>query len=234
MRKIFTVSFISLLIASPAVSATPWWQQPTVCRLDPTNCYASMGVGYDRELWDTNSDCWGMKLICPEALISTSENQPIPMGKADIAKSKNINQDFDTNKLNGDCFGVRKTISDGAMASVNGQYVKVWCNGVLNNPDEFLPNGEITFGEQPSCSELADYGYVAVVDNNCYGKYYDPSEYRIECDSDDVLPSRLVILNGADYSTTSGKFPADVSAANKIFDAMENVSENQRSKYYKN
>lgn len=229
MKKIL-VSFISLNIASGAFAATPWWQQPTVCKLNPTDCYPSMGAGYDSELWDAGSNCWGMKFICPEAL-TAEEYQPVPMGKADIAKGTGIKQDFNTSLLNGDCFGVRKTTSDGAMASVDGKYVKVWCNGILDNPDDFLENGEITYGKQPTCSELAEYGYVGVINNNCYGKYYDSAEYFIECDGDDLLPSRIILLNGADYNASSDG-PVDEKAANKIFDEMESVSESQRDKYF--
>lgn len=230
MRKIL-ISFISLLVASNSFAATPWWQQPTVCKLNPTDCYTSMGTGYDSELWDTTSSCWGMKLICPEAL-KAEEYQPVPMGKAEIAKGTGIKQDFNTNILNGDCFGVRKTTSDGAMASVDGEYVKVWCNGILNNPDEFLENGEITYGAQPTCSDLAEYGYVGVVNNNCYGKFYDTSKYFIECEGDKLLPNRIIVLNGADYNISSAG-PADENSAKKKFDEMESISETQRNKYFK-
>ncbi len=233
MKKTLSFSVISLLTIGTAFGATPWWQQPTVCRLDPTSCYSNMGIGYDRELWDATSECWGMKMICPEAL-KQSDGQPTPIGKTDIAKGTSINQDFDTNVLNGDCFGARKTTSNGTMASVNGEYVKVWCNGILDNADEFLPNGEITFGQQPTCSDLAEYGYVAVVNNRCYGKYYDPSEYYIECEGNSLTPSRIVLLNGAyDYNTGSDSSISDKNSANKLFDKMESTSETQREKYFK-
>ncbi len=231
MKKIFAVSLISILASHGANAAINWWERPTVCRLDPTDCYTSMGTGYDSEMWDANSECWGMKLICPEAL-KREEYQPVPMGKTEIAKGTEIKQDFNTDILNGDCFGVRKTTSNGTMASVNGEYVRVWCNGILENPDEFLTNGEITYGAQPTCSDLAEYGYVGVVNNRCYGKYYDQSEYFIECEGDDLLPSRIILLNGADYTAPSGDAPADKSAADKIFDQMESVSETQRQKYF--
>ena len=233
MKKIFAVSLISMIVVNVASGAVPWWERPTVCKLDTTDCYSKMGMGYDSEIWDTNSSCWGMKLICPEALTS-SESQPIPMGKKEIAKGTGINKDFDTSLLNGDCFGARKTTSNGAMASINGKYEKVWCNGILDRPDEFLENGEITYGTQPTCEELADYGYVAVVNDNCYGKEYDLSEYYIECSGDDLLPSRIILLNGADYTNQSGNIPTDRSAANKIFDKMESVSKTQRQKYFNN
>lgn len=232
MKKLVSISFISMFSVITGASAIDWWERPTICRLDPTDCYSNMGIGFDEEMWDANSQCWGMKLICPEAL-THEEYQPIPMGKTEIAKGTEIKKDFDTNKLNGDCFGARKSTSNGTMVSVDGEYVKVWCNGLLDNPDEFLENGEITYGAQPTCSDLAEYGYVAIENNGCYGKYYDQSEYFIECDGNNLLPSRIILLNGADYNMPSGNFPADESAADKIFDQMETISETQRQKYFK-
>lgn len=38
-------------------ATTPWWMQPTVCRLDPTDCYTTMGMGFDSEMWDATSNC---------------------------------------------------------------------------------------------------------------------------------------------------------------------------------
>lgn len=235
MKKIFAISVCCLAFV-PAVNAasTPWWEQPTVCRLDPTDCYATMGAGYDSALWDSVTECWGMKLICPEALAKSGEYQPKPMGREEIENGVNINADFDTNILNGDCFGARKTKENGAMASVNGEYVRVWCNGILDNVDEYLENGEITYGVQPTCSELAGYGYVATVNNKCYGKYYDETKYHIQCSGNDIMPSRIIVLNGADYMAASGNTPATESAADDIFDKMESTSESQRKIYFKN
>ncbi len=234
MKKIITTSIICLSLFPAAFGASiPWWEQPTVCKLDPTDCYATMGAGYDSELWDSGTGCWGMKMICPEALL-TDEYVPVAMGREEISKGTNINKDFDTNVLNGDCFGVRKTTGNGAMASVNGEYVRVWCNGILDNVDEYLENGEITYGAQPTCDKLSEYGYVATVNGKCYGKYYDPSKYYIECSGSDITPSRIIVLNGADYTNSSSNAPADESAASKIFDSMESISEAQRKVYFTN
>lgn len=233
MKKTFTISLLCVLTGlNASFAAIPWWEQPTVCRLDPTDCYATMGAGYDSELWDNDTGCWGMKLICPEAL-TNGEYVPVAMTRNDIAKGTNISKDFDVNILNGDCFGVRKTTGDGAMASVNGEYVRVWCNGILDNADEYLENGEITYGAQPTCKKLAEYGYVATVNNKCYGKYYDMAKYYIECNDKDLLPVRIIVLNGADYTNSSTNAPADASAASKIFDSMESISESQRKIYFK-
>ena len=69
-------------------AATPWWEQTTVCRLNPSKCYASMGAGFESEMWDHTSQCWGQKIICAEALISGNEN--IPMERKTISTNKNI------------------------------------------------------------------------------------------------------------------------------------------------
>lgn len=234
MKKTLLISAICSSLCITAMGASiPWWEQPTVCKLDPTDCYPSMGAGYDSELWDSDTECWGMKLICPEALVN-GDYTPVAMSRNAISKGTNINKDFDTNVLNGDCFGVRKTSGNGAMASVNGEYVRVWCNGILDNVDEYLENGEITYGTQPTCEDLAKYGYVATVNDKCYGKYYDMSKYYIECNGSDILPERIIVLNGADYTASSANAPTDESTASKLFDSMESISASQRKIYFKN
>ncbi len=234
MKNAFTISICCFsLISAASAAAIPWWEQATVCKLDTTKCYPSMGTGYASELWDSVTGCWGMKYICPEALLS-DEYMPVPMGRKEISAGTNINKDFNTDILNGDCFGVRKTTNNGAMASINGEYIPVWCNGILNDVDEYLENGEITYGAQPTCQDLADYGYVATVNGQCYGKYYDPYNYYIECDGSSITPSRIIILNGADYMASSDSSPSDESAASKLFDSMQSISESQRKIYFTN
>lgn len=232
MKKILYVSLLSIITLTTNAATTPWWQQPTICRLDPTNCYPAMGAGFDSGMWDATANCWGLKLVCPHAM-KTQHNDPVPVGRGDIASGRNINADFDVSLLNGDCFGVRKTTANGTKASVNGTYVNVWCNGILDNPDEQVASGEITFGTQPSCARLAADGYVAVVNNRCYGKHFNDSEYFIECTGSDILPSRLIVLNGADYNTGGANVPADESAADAIFDQMYQTSQIQYKKYFK-
>ena len=208
-----------------------WWTQSDVCRINPARCYTSMGAGYDTEFWDAGAACWGQKIICEDALTdSTRGNRPI--GKKEIAAGTGIRADYDLGVLNGDCFGVRKTTSNGTQTTVNGKTVNVWCNGILANPDEYLNNGEITYGDQPTCSYLAEYGYVGIVNGKCYGKYYDPSRYYIECGAGGLLPSRIVILNGADWGY-AGDGPVDTNAAGALFDVMQSVSAQQRAKYFK-
>lgn len=233
MKKMLLTSLVTLFPALAGAASIPWWQQPTICKLDTTNCYSNMyGAGYETGMWDSGSSCWGLKLICPEALISTSERYPVPMEKADISKGKNINKDFDTNKLNNDCFGARKTNNDGTKVYVNGELVNVWCNGILMDVDENLSNGEITYGPQPTCEELAIDGYIGILNKRCYGKYYDPSNYFIECTSKELLPSRIIKLNGADYMAPSGSYPKDKSEATDLFNKMYENSKKQYDKYF--
>ncbi len=233
MKKLFFTSlFCGITAISTADAAIPWWQQPTICRLNPAHCYTSMGAGFDSGMWDAGANCWGLKLICPEAT-TASDSEPVPMGRNEIASNDGINRDFDTNILNGDCYGARKTISNGSMASVNGDYVNVWCNGILDNPDETLAHGEITYRSQPTCAGLAENGYVGVLNGRCYGKYYNPNEYFIECAGTSILPKRLIVLNGADYTVPANGAPKDKNEANRKFDIMESTSRTQREKYFK-
>ena len=230
MKKIFLLS--ALFITFGANAATPWWLQPTVCRLNPTNCYAAMGAGFDSEMWDASANCWGLKLICPDALTPPSAI-PVAMGRNEIKKGTKINPDYDTDilSLDGECFGRRKTNNGGAMVSVNGKYVNVYCPGILNNPDEVLENGEIMHNAQPTCATLAKNGYVAVENGDCYGKYYDSADYFIECGTE-LLPKRLIVLNGADYNAPAYGTPATMDEARKKFDTMYTTSKSQHDKYF--
>ncbi|MDL2295199.1 hypothetical protein LJC18_00045 [Lachnospiraceae bacterium OttesenSCG-928-E19] len=239
MKKALTLSLLTgcagLMLSNSAMAATPWWLQPTICRPNPNHCYTSMGAGYDTGMWDATGSCWGLKLICPNAL-TTNPNDAVPMGKNDLTARKNIKTDFDIGILVDDCFGSRKTAANGTMAAVDGKYVNVWCNGVLNNPDETLPNGEITYDTQPVCRDLAPDGFIAVVNQKCYGKFYDPSSYYIECSGSKVLPERIIQLNGANADIGTGlinpNYPTDTAAAKSLFDKMQSVSANQKKQYF--
>ena len=167
-----------------------------------------MGAGYDTELWDATSNCRGIKMICGAALNPQSDDAT-PIGRAEISQGTGINtRDYNINILNGDCFGSRKTSSNGTTVSLDGKYVNVWCSGVLGaagyDTYEVLENGEIRTLRQINALNIriarerkADAGYAAVANGRCFGKYYDGNQYFIEC-GNDLLPSRLVILNGAD------------------------------------
>ncbi|MBR6685247.1 MAG: hypothetical protein IKL37_03185 [Alphaproteobacteria bacterium] len=233
MKK-FILFFGTFLISfNCAHGATPWWEQPTVCRLNPSDCYRGMGAGFEPEMWDDDAKCWGMKIICADAM-KPSTDKNTPMGRKDIASGKNIVSDFDVNLLSAtnECFGRRKTAENGTIASVNGTYVNVWCPGILDNPDEVLDNGEITYGTQPTCKQLAEYGYVAVENGRCYGKYFDTSKYFLDCGTK-LTPDYIIVLNGADYQNPSATAPTTQSAADTKFDTMYTVSKSQKSKYFK-
>ncbi len=201
----------------PAMAAN-WWDQPTVCKKSnppPHTFWASSTTG---------ANCWGMKYICADAL-SGGGQDAILIGKNDI--SKKIKPDYDANILNADCFGARRSGKDGTTVMVDGKYVNVWCAGVLDTADEVTSNGEIKFGTQPNCATLAKNGYVAtLVSKKCYGKYYDPNNYFIECSGNNPLPSRIITLNGASLSNTSAP------NADALFKTMISVSKTQHEKYF--
>lgn len=228
MKKLFLISTISL-IATNTAHAIPWWEQETVCRISPTDCYMAMGAGFDAEMWDASSNCWGMKIICGDALNPRSTSNKT-IDRASILRGTGISSDFDINLMSqyDDCFGRRKTIDNDTMASVNNKYVKVWCPGILSNPSEELDNGEITFGTEPSCSTLARNGIVGILNNKCYGKYYDTNKYYIDC-GDAPLP-RLIVLNGADYTSASNGI-TDKKAANEKFNLMAENAASMRKKH---
>lgn len=233
MKKIFFIFSLCLFNIGTTNAATPWWLQPTVCRLNPTNCYSAMGTGFESRMWDTTSNCWGLKLICPEALTKSTSN-PVAMERTTIKKGEGINPDYDTDALSmtGECFGRRKSKEGGAMISVNGKYVNVYCSGILPNPDEVLENGEIMYNTQPTCESLAQNGYIAVENGDCFGKYFDNADYYIECGTS-LLPKRIIVLNGADYNAPSGNAPQTMDAARRKFDTMYSTSKTQHDKYFK-
>ncbi len=158
--------------------------------------------------------------------------EPVSM----LASSESISPNRLPVSITSNCFGARKTADGGSRASVDGELANVWCAGILRNPDEYLPNGEITFGAQPVCRDLAMDGYVAVINNKCYGKYYDPNDYYIECSGTNTLPNRLVQLNGA-YAITGTiggnyDYPETARDAKNLFEKMYNISRTQKSEYF--
>lgn len=231
MKTTLTTILLSILTVSMAGAATPWWHQPTICKLNPNKCYPGVITGVDSEMWDTGSNCWGQKIICAAALNNnTTENTPLE--KQDI-KGK-IKNDFDASLLSadGDCFGRRITSKDGSMAQVNGKLEKIWCNGVLSNPGEEIENGEIATSA-PTCQELANNGYVAVQNKNCYGKVFDLNKYHIQCGQDTKSePKQLIVLNGADWSNKPNtNIPQKQVDADNLFDTMFATSQEQQKKY---
>lgn len=220
-------------LSNAAMGAVDWWNMDTVCQIDNTPCYSGVSAGIDSSLetgWDVSSACRGKKYICADAL--TSSDEAIAMERLDIVRGTGINSDFDTNVfVSGEnCYGARKTRDGGTFAMVNGQYTRVWCNGVLSNPTGQLSNGEITTGAEPTCKQLANDGYAAVLNGKCYGKEYDLEKYAIECDGE---TPNLVILNGADYNS-NGRSSVTVSSVNAVFNTMAKSAATQRTKYFLN
>jgi hypothetical protein len=247
MRKLLFISLATIATAMSANAAPNWWDRPTICKMVPTKCYSNISEGTpgyyfaegNTDTWDESSNCWGLKMICPNALLESTSKFAVPMDRTSIAAQKNISSDFNTDVLstNDDCYGVRKTSADGSRVSVGGEYVNVWCSGVISSSDRELEEtakGEaIVSGTQPTCGELARDEYVALLDEKqgCYGKYFDSSKYYIDCGVKE-LPERLIVLNGAYYSTTSDN-TLTPDSAEKIFNTMFDVSKTQREKYIK-
>ena len=225
MKKIFLISLLFVTTNAIAASATNWWDQPTICRLNPAQCYPSMGAGYAADKWDDTANCWGVKWICGEAFNNPS-NVPLMLTRRAIQNGGEINSDYDVNILNGDCFGVRKTSTDGSMALVNGQMTKVWCPGILEERDieETIEHGDVAkLSHEPSCQELATLGYVDVLNGKCYGKLYSEPTYYIQCNQG--VPT-LIVLNGANYipnytaNSNNDPYPASQEEATSRLNAM--------------
>ena len=48
-----------------------------------------------------------------------------------------------------------------------------------------------------------------------------------------AVRTRIVVLNGADYTAPANGAPVDEAAAERLFDKMYSISQTQRSKYFK-
>ena len=220
--------FTCMIFTSNALAY--WWQPPTVCKMDTTKCYTVMGAGFDTEMWDATSKCRGMKYICPAALVSGGK-EPILMGKRDLTNKHLIKSDYDINLYSAydDCFGMRRLSDDGTQVYYNGKYINIWCDGVLSKADEILENGEVTYGAQPTCTDLAKNNYVGIVNGTCFGKYYDTKKYSIECGTE-LLPRRLIVMNNAYWGSYPDNIPVTQNDADKFFEVMYDVSLSQQSK----
>jgi hypothetical protein len=234
MKKNIIFALLSIMCLTVDTNAADWWNQPTVCKINTTKCYnnITMGAGFDSEMWDTIGQCRGMKYICSNALLNAQSNNPQLISKKEIATKTSA--DFDTNTLDesGECFGKRKSKNSGTQVMVNNKYVNLYCHGILDNADEVLTNGEIVYTNQPTCETLKEQGYIAVENGKCIGKYIDESKYYIQCGKD-LLPERLILLNGAEITTTNTGVITAQNEANKLFNKMYNVSQKQKKEYFK-
>ena len=226
----------------PSDSGVEWWLKPTICQPSSSQCYSSMGTGFDSEIWDVGANCRGEKLICPNAVVSLSESGPAPFSKSDISNSSIISEDFDVSALSSQngCFGLRKTRNSGVNAKVGSEWRNVYCHGILDYPDEILPTGEIMLAtkDQPTCKSLAENGYIAILNGQCYGKFeYPTTDFYLECSDADLLPSKIIVLNGAKDVRTStltnpdaSEYPITDDVAKALFDRMvENAAAARRA-----
>ena len=227
MKRQFAILLVGCTACGTAFGAAfDWWLRPTICATNDSLCYAKNTHGVDNE-WDISGNCRGKKYICADALVGGTE--PVAMERAEILRGTGINPDFDTDVLVGDCYGARKTSQNGAMVLMNGQYAKVWCDGILSNPtDDELANGEISAGAEPNCAELAANNYVATLNGNCYGKRYDPSKYAIDCDGNTPV---IIVLNGAQYTQGIDNYITPF-VVNARFSAMQTSASTQRSIHF--
>ena len=240
MRKLALL--FAIFYSFSAYGAT-WWTMPTICRPSNIDCYASMGAGYDAEIWDNNGNCRGEKIVCPKAIIGTTETSPVPLSKNEILDTSMIDVDFDLftyDSVNA-CFGVRKTRNNGTNAKVGSTWRNVYCNGVLDNPDEYLPNGEIVISteDQPTCQTLSENGYIGILNNGCYGKFgYPATDFYVECGETNLIPNRIFVLNGTtgyrlstEESPTPSSYPITEDVAKAVFDHMTEAAASARTSY---
>ncbi|MBP5485767.1 MAG: hypothetical protein J6Y07_03620 [Alphaproteobacteria bacterium] len=231
-KQIATLLFGVTTCGTAFGAGIDWWNRNTICQINDTRCYAESTVGIDFSFetgWDISGNCRGKKFICAEAL-STDASDSVGMERVDILRKNGISSDFDTDVYvsSGNCYGARKTSQNGTMALVDGEYVRVWCNGILSNPTGTVANGEITTNANPTCRELADMNYVATLNGNCYGKKYNPANYAIDCDGENPI---IIILNGAEYDS-NGRNPMTISTVNTLFDKMQANAAAQRAIHF--
>jgi len=223
MKNLIAFAICQMFVITGAAAIVNWWERPTICQLSETSCYPEIQspfVGLDVDEWDGAANCKGKKLICPNAILPyDSASVALPFSRAELADNSLINPDFDITVLGfvGDCFGTRRTRNNGSSARVMNNWVNVWCSGILNNADEELPSGEIVLkqSDQPSCASLAEDGYIGIIrelpksGKQCFGMFGFPtSDFFLECRGNNLLPGRIVVLNGADdYRTSSNPYP---------------------------
>jgi hypothetical protein len=242
MRKHIFLYLLPFTVIN-ANAAVEWWLKPTICQPSSVECYVGMGTGFDAELWDVGGNCRGEKLICPNAVVSLSESSPMPFSKSEISNSSIISGDFDVSALNSQqgCFGLRKTRNNGTNAKVGNEWRNVYCSGILDYPDEILQTGEIMLGtdDQPTCKSLAENGYIAILNGQCFGKFgYPSTDFYLECNDTDLLPKKIIVLNGATDIRTStltnpdaSEYPTSDDVAKALFDRMvENATAARRAK----
>lgn len=226
MKKLLILLSICAVTSVHAAN-TEWWAQDTICRPITNKCYTIMGAGYNSGLWDASYNCWGMKYVCANATKSP-EKSLVEIGKISDLAAKYTDFDFSQLNTTDRCFGVRKTQNNGTQAMVNGKYVNVYCKGVLDTDTETITNGEVSLTfPQPTCRELADNGWLNVLNNSkCYGKRYPMPDYFIECDEAQTANTRIIVLNGnTNYlinasGASTGNYPTTATKATAVFNDL--------------
>ena len=228
-------------------------------------CYSNVKVTDQPAIvneWDAVANCWGKKKVCPNAVIP-AETEPVVMSKSEILNPAKVNQDFEfeTNAVNRrpgstPCFGVRKTRNNRSEARVSdsksSKWVRVYCKGIYEDPDEELtgPNGDeivgeimITEGRQATCQSLKETGHISVLveegSNKCYGDRLNKglaTEFFIECKGDNLLPEKIVHLEGAKDPVIStaanpseSPYPTTEEEVKALFSKMLATARDQRN-----
>jgi hypothetical protein len=232
MRK-YLMFAVCCLLSVPTVRAAPsampnWHMKPTVCKPSNSLCYPAMNAGFDPEEWDVGGNCKGKKIICENAIVGGHN----PFSKAEISDPATISADFDATVFvsAGTCFGQRRTRNNGVQAKVGDAWRDVWCSGILESPDETLPNGQIALAaeDQPTCKSLKENGRIGVLAGQCYGKSgYPEGQFYIECAGGDLLPRKIAVLNGAGNYRVSDQanpapsgYPTNAETADALFGKM--------------
>lgn len=245
-RKTFLSFICGATLCLPALADSPviilnggyWWERigPQLCKISTQKCYSNMSSGaYCSNCWDADGNCWGEKNVCENALKTGYDYTTL--SKSQIASAVYINTDFDINteSESDGCFGVRKTYNNGALASVNGEKVKVWCNNVPLSSDniEIVKSGQVILDNiQPTCESLSENGFAAIQNGSCWGKKYS-NKYYIDCQYGQLEPYRIIDINGAmDIDPYASRVPDTYEQIKTKFQTMLKNSRTQHDKHF--
>ena len=248
MKKIYSALFLTFIFAPALGDWARWWEMPTICRPSNTMCYTEALMnrgGFMVEEWDTGANCRGKKIICPNAVVGgTVSGLEEAFSRAEIVAAGFISTDFDIDTLDsaGGCFGIRRLRGGGTEARVDGQWVNVFCPGILDDPDvERVGVGEIIadLTAQPNCEDLSEFGFLGVLRSvsggQCFGMPgFPPGDFYLDC-GNALAPERIIVLNGADrfnvrtnVDPVTSPHPLSEEQAAIVFERMIANAEEQR------